>query len=86
MTLDERLFAEQMTYIDSLMYLSVLPKECLAWNKKDKEVYAPNIRWDDVDGDDVDGDDVDSDDVDGDDVGSDDVDNDVVDSNDVDWS
>jgi hypothetical protein len=37
-----------MTILDSKMYLAVMPKECLAWNKKDKETNAPNIWW--VDG------------------------------------
>ena len=43
MALSERVLAEQMTLLDSKMYLAVQPKECLAWNKKDKETNAPNI-------------------------------------------
>eukprot|EP00008_Paramoeba_atlantica_P002026 CAMPEP_0201502282 /NCGR_PEP_ID=MMETSP0151_2-20130828/84050_1 /ASSEMBLY_ACC=CAM_ASM_000257 /TAXON_ID=200890 /ORGANISM="Paramoeba atlantica, Strain 621/1 / CCAP 1560/9" /LENGTH=875 /DNA_ID=CAMNT_0047895863 /DNA_START=103 /DNA_END=2730 /DNA_ORIENTATION=- len=39
----EKDLAMQMTVIESEMYCSILPKECLAWNKKNKEELAPNI-------------------------------------------
>ena len=38
-------FAQQMTLMESEIYCTVLPKECLAWNKKDKELQAPNISY-----------------------------------------
>ena len=41
---DVRVFAEQMTLLESRIYCAIKPKECISWNKKEKEVLAPNIR------------------------------------------
>ena len=42
--IDVKVFAEQMTLLESKIYCAILPKECISWNKKEKEVLAPNIR------------------------------------------
>ena len=39
----ERELAEQMTVIESDFYNRVLPKECIGWNKKDKETLEKTI-------------------------------------------
>uniref|UniRef100_A0A7S4PFG4 Ras-GEF domain-containing protein n=1 Tax=Paramoeba aestuarina TaxID=180227 RepID=A0A7S4PFG4_9EUKA len=41
--IDVKVFAEQMTLLESKIYCAILPKECMSWNKKDKETLAPNI-------------------------------------------
>ena len=41
--IDERTIAEQMTLIESKFFNPILPKECLGWNKKNKEKLCPNI-------------------------------------------
>eukprot|EP00009_Paramoeba_aestuarina_P008825 CAMPEP_0201521960 /NCGR_PEP_ID=MMETSP0161_2-20130828/16376_1 /ASSEMBLY_ACC=CAM_ASM_000251 /TAXON_ID=180227 /ORGANISM="Neoparamoeba aestuarina, Strain SoJaBio B1-5/56/2" /LENGTH=495 /DNA_ID=CAMNT_0047920701 /DNA_START=112 /DNA_END=1599 /DNA_ORIENTATION=+ len=41
--LDGKRLALQMTLLESEIYCSILPKECISWNKKEKEVLAPNI-------------------------------------------
>ena len=43
MKMSERDIAEQMTIIESELYIKTLPKEYLAWNKKEKETLSPNI-------------------------------------------
>jgi len=42
--LDTKDLAEQMTLLESDIYCAILPKECISWNKKEKELLAPNIR------------------------------------------
>mmetsp|Transcript_16038 Transcript_16038/g.22271 ORF Transcript_16038/g.22271 Transcript_16038/m.22271 type:complete len:457 (+) Transcript_16038:73-1443(+) len=41
--IDNKVLAEQMTILESDIYCAILPKECISWNKKEKEILAPNI-------------------------------------------
>ena len=43
--LPEEELAQQMTKVETDIFVSILPKEYLAWNKKNRDVLAPNISF-----------------------------------------
>ena len=38
-----RELAQQMSHVESRFYCKILPKECLGWNRKDKDTVCKNI-------------------------------------------